>query len=233
MTCTCFCFSVECFHFPFWNASIQDNRFLYAAPIFGYGFAWVGHFFFEKNRPATFKQPFYSLMGDFMMWYVALPSSSRSLHSLAPVFITAPSLFRYEVVTMKRDLKSCAVNWREDLLHRMQCLRAEDLLLGLCASIKWSFLAEAQWFICTQQLQNLQHNNKTLQREIESSEKTQPYIALWAASLWLHQFKDCRTMDNVFVKWRPGICIQRVETNSRFNCVFFVGRRLYQIWFKK
>ena len=34
-------------------------------PVAGYGFpAWVGHFFFEKNRPATFKHPFYSFMGD-------------------------------------------------------------------------------------------------------------------------------------------------------------------------
>ena len=36
--------------------------------VFGYGFAWVGHFFFEKNRPATFKYPFYSLMGDWKMF---------------------------------------------------------------------------------------------------------------------------------------------------------------------
>lgn len=35
--------------------------------VVGYGFAWVGHFFFEKNRPATFKHPFYSLLGDFKM----------------------------------------------------------------------------------------------------------------------------------------------------------------------
>jgi hypothetical protein len=34
----------------------------------GYGFAWVGHFFFEKNRPATFKYPFYSFMGDWVMY---------------------------------------------------------------------------------------------------------------------------------------------------------------------
>ncbi|CAM3653807.1 Mpo1-like protein [Roseateles saccharophilus] len=34
----------------------------------GYGFAWVGHFFFEKNRPATFKYPIYSLMGDWLMY---------------------------------------------------------------------------------------------------------------------------------------------------------------------
>ncbi len=34
----------------------------------GYGFAWVGHFFFEKNRPATFKYPRYSFIGDWAMW---------------------------------------------------------------------------------------------------------------------------------------------------------------------
>lgn len=38
-------------------------------PFVGYGFAWVGHFGFEKNRPATFKHPFYSLMGDFRMFW--------------------------------------------------------------------------------------------------------------------------------------------------------------------
>ena len=37
--------------------------------IVGYGFAWVGHFFYEKNRPATFIYPTYSLMGDFYLWY--------------------------------------------------------------------------------------------------------------------------------------------------------------------
>lgn len=41
---------------------------LWLFPLIGYGFAWVGHFFFEKNRPATFKNPFYSLWGDFVMW---------------------------------------------------------------------------------------------------------------------------------------------------------------------
>lgn len=37
-------------------------------PLVGYGFAWIGHFFFEKNRPATFTHPIYSLMGDWVMF---------------------------------------------------------------------------------------------------------------------------------------------------------------------
>jgi len=38
----------------------------------GYAFAWVGHFFFEHNKPATFKYPRYSLMGDWRMWFEIL-----------------------------------------------------------------------------------------------------------------------------------------------------------------
>lgn len=34
----------------------------------GYGFAWIGHFVFEKNRPATFKYPLYSFIGDWAMY---------------------------------------------------------------------------------------------------------------------------------------------------------------------
>ena len=41
---------------------------LLAALFCGYGFAWIGHFFFEKNRPATFKQPLYSFIGDWVMY---------------------------------------------------------------------------------------------------------------------------------------------------------------------
>ena len=41
---------------------------LLLVPVVGYGFAWVGHFFFEHNKPATFRYPLYSLMGDWVMF---------------------------------------------------------------------------------------------------------------------------------------------------------------------
>jgi len=42
------------------------------ALVQGYAFAWVGHFFFEHNRPATFKYPAFSFMGDWRMWWEIL-----------------------------------------------------------------------------------------------------------------------------------------------------------------
>lgn len=41
---------------------------LLAAVLVGYAFAWVGHFGFEKNKPASFKRPLYSFMGDWTMY---------------------------------------------------------------------------------------------------------------------------------------------------------------------
>ncbi len=46
----------------------QDWGLLIWLPVIGYGFAWIGHFFFEHNRPATFTYPFYSFAGDWVMF---------------------------------------------------------------------------------------------------------------------------------------------------------------------
>jgi hypothetical protein len=57
--------------------SQQQWHLLWLMPLAGYGFAWVGHFVFEKNKPATFKYPFYSLLGDWVMLKDALTGRIR------------------------------------------------------------------------------------------------------------------------------------------------------------
>lgn len=57
-------------------------RFLIAIPFLGYGFAWVGHFFFERNKPATFQYPGYSLASDFLLFWDLL----RGKESFRPKF---------------------------------------------------------------------------------------------------------------------------------------------------
>lgn len=47
----------------------RNGWWLLLMPVFGYGFAWLGHFAFEKNRPATFTYPLYSLLGDWIMYW--------------------------------------------------------------------------------------------------------------------------------------------------------------------
>lgn len=42
------------------------------ALVQGYAWAWVGHFFFEHNKPATFKYPWKSYLGDWRMWWQTL-----------------------------------------------------------------------------------------------------------------------------------------------------------------
>ncbi|NQW52683.1 MAG: DUF962 domain-containing protein, partial [Rhodospirillales bacterium] len=50
-----------------WAVASQNWWWLLGVPLFGYGPAWYGHFFIEKNRPATFEAPFWSLISDYRM----------------------------------------------------------------------------------------------------------------------------------------------------------------------
>jgi hypothetical protein len=51
-------------------AALYSGRlqFLLLGLLLGYGFAWIGHFGFEKNKPASFKRPLYSFLGDWAMY---------------------------------------------------------------------------------------------------------------------------------------------------------------------
>jgi hypothetical protein len=50
----------------------RNPWWLLGAIVCGYTFAWIGHFVFEKNQPATFRQPLFSLMGDWKMYWEIL-----------------------------------------------------------------------------------------------------------------------------------------------------------------
>jgi len=57
--------------------ALVDPWFFLLAPLVGYLFAWIGHFFFEKNKPATFSYPLWSLMGDYRMFAETLAGRRR------------------------------------------------------------------------------------------------------------------------------------------------------------
>ena len=58
-------------------AATLNPWWLAAGLAAGYLFAWTGHFFFEKNRPATFTYPLYSFFGDWVMWKEMLTGRIR------------------------------------------------------------------------------------------------------------------------------------------------------------
>ncbi len=51
-----------------WLVTSGNWAYWWLLPVFGYGLAWYGHFRFEKNKPATFKHPLYSFIGDWVMY---------------------------------------------------------------------------------------------------------------------------------------------------------------------
>ena len=54
------------------SLALQRPLYVLFAALCGYTFAWVGHFFVEHNKPATFKYPLWSFAADWKMWALAL-----------------------------------------------------------------------------------------------------------------------------------------------------------------
>jgi hypothetical protein len=73
---------ILCLAGGFWHPLL-----LLMCPLTGYGFAWVGHFMVEHNRPATFTYPLWSIRGDFRMFRLAL------MGRMKPEVVRADTLF--------------------------------------------------------------------------------------------------------------------------------------------
>jgi len=59
-------------------AVVQMNAwFILHGAVTAYFFAWIGHFFIEKNKPATFKYPLMSLRGDFKLYFQILTGKEK------------------------------------------------------------------------------------------------------------------------------------------------------------
>jgi hypothetical protein len=69
-----------------------DSWFVLGALIFGYGPAWIAHFFVEKNQPATFKYPLWSLVSDYRMTWAWLSGQlGRELEKAGVAVAKPPS----------------------------------------------------------------------------------------------------------------------------------------------
>jgi len=66
---------------------------LAAAPVVGYGLSWIGHLAIEKNKPATWGNPLWSLRGDLKMWSLMvrgkMNAEVESYRQVAPVDVSA------------------------------------------------------------------------------------------------------------------------------------------------
>ena len=57
----------------------QNYLVLFLAPFITYPFAWSGHYFFEKNKPAAFTNPLYAKISDWIMFKDVLLGSIKNL----------------------------------------------------------------------------------------------------------------------------------------------------------
>jgi hypothetical protein len=63
--------------------ALGNAMWLLAAPAFGYGISWIGHFVVERNRPAAFRHPVWSFLADLKMWGLMLTGRMKREVELA------------------------------------------------------------------------------------------------------------------------------------------------------
>lgn len=57
--------------------AMRNAWWLVLIPVGGYGFAWISHMLFEKNKPATFQYPLWSLASDFILFWHLLTGKEK------------------------------------------------------------------------------------------------------------------------------------------------------------